>query len=145
MQCIVAVGEWCSSRQLQLNRDKTELIWFGSRTNIKRLQQEDTSLSICSTVITPVPSVRNLAVYMDSEMSMCVHVGKVALDCLYHLRRLRRLCFILARPTMQRLASAFIKSRLDYCNTVLAGLPAIMLAPLQRVMNAAIRLIAALG
>ena len=31
-----------------------ELIWFGSRMNIKRLQQEDTSLQIGSTIITPV-------------------------------------------------------------------------------------------
>ena len=85
-QCVVAVGEWCSSRRLQLNPDKTELIWFGSRTNIKRLQQENTHLQTGSTVITPVHSVRNLGVYMDSEMSMRVHVGKVASACFYHLR-----------------------------------------------------------
>ena len=46
---------------------------------------------------------------------------------------------------MQRLASAFILSWLDYCNTVLTGLPAITLAPLQKVMNAAIRLVAGIG
>ena len=77
-------------------------------------------------------------------MSMRVHVGKVVLACLYHLRGLRQLRFILTRPMMQRLASAFILSRLDYCNTVLVGLPAITLAPLQRVMNAAVRLVTGL-
>ena len=46
---------------------------------------------------------------------------------------------------MQRLASAFILSRLDYSNTMLAELPAITLASLQRVMNAAVRLVAGLG
>ena len=51
---------------------------------------------------------------------------------------LRQLRFILIRPMMQRLASAFIWSRLDYCNIVLAGLPVIMLASLQRVMKAAV-------
>ena len=29
--CIAEIKDWCSSRQLQLNADKTELIWFGSR------------------------------------------------------------------------------------------------------------------
>ena len=38
--------------------------------------------------------------------------------------------------------SAFILSRVDYCNAVLAGLPATTLAPLQRVLNAAARLVA---
>ena len=41
---------------------------------------------------------------------------------------------------MQRLLSAFIMSRLDYCNAVLAGLPASTLAPLQRALNSAARL-----
>jgi len=37
--------------------------------------------------------------------------------------------------------SAFVLSRLDYCNAVLAGLPASTLAPFQRVLHAAARLI----
>jgi hypothetical protein len=37
--------------------------------------------------------------------------------------------------------SAFVLSRLDYCNALLAELPATTLAPLQRVQNAAARLV----
>ena len=29
-RCILAIQNWCSSRRLQLNPDKTEVIWFGS-------------------------------------------------------------------------------------------------------------------
>ena len=39
------------------------------------------------------------------------------------------------------LVSAFVTSGLDYCNAVLAGLPKSTLAPLQRVQNAAAKLI----
>ena len=48
---------------------------------------------------------------------------------------------------MQRLVSAFVISRLDYCNSTLtvAGLPACALEPLQRVLHAAVRLVAGLG
>ena len=42
----------------------------------------------------------------------------------------------------QRLASAFILSRVDYCNAVLTGLPTSTLASLQRVLNAAARFVA---
>jgi len=40
-----------------------------------------------------------------------------------------------------QLVSAFILSRLDYCNSVLAGLPRCTTEPLQRVLNAAARLV----
>ena len=42
---------------------------------------------------------------------------------------------------MIMIISAFVLSRLDYCNAVLAGLPKVTIAPLQRAQNAAARLI----
>jgi len=42
---------------------------------------------------------------------------------------------------LARLVSAFVLSQLDYCNALLAELPASTLAPLQRVMPAAARLV----
>jgi len=41
----------------------------------------------------------------------------------------------------QQLTSSIVLSRLDYCNVVLAGLPASTIDPLQRVLNAAARLV----
>ena len=41
--------------------------------------------------------------------------------------------------------SALILSRIDYCNTVFAGLPASTLKPLQRLINAAARYVVDLG
>ena len=144
-QCVAAIKDWCSSRRLQLNEDKTELIWFGSRANLKRLSQLDTTLQLGPTTIQPTTQVRNLGVYMDSELNMRGHIGKVASACFFHLRRLRQLRYVLTPTTMQRLISAFILSKLDYCNSVLAGLPAATLSPLQRVMNAVVRLVVNLG
>ena len=46
---------------------------------------------------------------------------------------------------MQRLISAFVIARLDYWNSVMAGLLASSLALLYRVLSAAVRLVAGLG
>ena len=35
--CIADVSSWCSSRRLQLNTSKTELIWFGSRRTLDKV------------------------------------------------------------------------------------------------------------
>ena len=47
--------------------------------------------------------------------------------------------------TRQRLVSSLILSRIDYGNVIFAGLPGVTLAPLRRVMNAAVRFVAGLG
>ena len=68
------------------------------------------------------------------------HVAKVTATYFHHLRRLRPIRRrVGAEVTTQRVL-AFITSRLDYCNSVLAGVPHSTLEPLQRVQNAAVRL-----
>ena len=63
----------------------------------------------------------------------------------YRLRRLRGIRKLLNRDVLTHLVSVFVLSRLDYCNAMLVDLPSSALAPLQRVLNAAARLILNLG
>ena len=68
--CIEATQEWCKSRRLQLNPAKTELIWFESKTNLKKMADLDLNLYIGADVIKPVSVVRDLEVFLDSELTM---------------------------------------------------------------------------
>jgi len=135
--CVRDLREWCASRRLQLNASKTELIWFGSRSSLSRLKPEDRTLEIGATVVKPTDVVRDLGVLFDSELTMKRHVSKTVSTCFYHLRRLRQLRRHVDIDTMKQLVSAFIFSRLDYCNAVLYGLPQSTIGPLPRVQNAA--------
>ena len=91
-------------------------------------------LSVCLTV----------RVMLDCELSMKQHVTKVASSCFYHLRRLKQISRLVGKEVTTQLVSAFTLSRLDYCNTLLAGLPHATTDPLQRVQNAAARLVLSL-
>jgi len=139
--CITEVREWCTSRRLQLNDAKTELIWFGSRANLSKLASSDCSLLVGGEIIKPSTTVRDLGVLLDSELSLKQHVNKVVSSCWYHIRRLRQVSHCIGQDVMKQLASAFILSRLDYCNSILAGLPKSTIATLQRVQNAAARMV----
>ena len=77
-------------------------MWFGSRSNLTKLSQLDTSLYLCSVVIEPVHSVRDLGVILDDELSMIQHIGKISSICFFHLRRLRKLRLVLDPSSMQR-------------------------------------------
>ena len=57
---------------------------------------------------------------------------------LYNIRRIRK---YLSRRSTETLIHAFVSSRVDYCNSLLYSLPAYQLNKLQRVQNAAARLI----
>ena len=66
MNCIHDISSWCSSRRLQLNGEKTELIWFGSRHTFNH---EDLTLQLGSTVIEPAVSVVcDLGVLLNDEL-----------------------------------------------------------------------------
>ena len=60
---------------------------------------------------------------------------------LCHLLQLSSIRQELGRDVTVKLVVTLVFSRLDYCNAVLAGIPATTLAPLQRVLHAAARLV----
>lgn len=139
--CVADIAVWCASRRLQLNASKTEAIWFGSHANLAKLKNHDCLVHVGSESIKPSTVVRDLGVHLDEELTMKQHVAKVAASCFYHIRRLRQIRRRVGTEVTTQLVLAFITSRLDYCNSVLAGLPQVTLEPLQRVQNAAVRLI----
>src|SRR6218665_304691 len=58
----------------------------------------------------------------------------------FHLMRLIKQS--ISSHVFTSIIHAFVCSRIDYCNSLLAGLPKVCLSPLQSVLNAATRLIA---
>ena len=87
------------------------------------------------TTINPSDVVRDLGVLFDSELTMKKHIAKVAAVCFFHIRRLRQTRRRVGKDVTIRLVLALITPRLDYCNSVLAGLPqsSLVLDPLSRV------------
>ena len=65
-------------------------------------------------------------------------IGNAAL---FHLHNIRRIKKYLSQDCLLTLVHAFATNRLDYCNSSLYGLPKVQIAKLQRVQNAAARLI----
>ena len=58
-----------------------------------------------------------------------------------HLRRQKQIRRLVGKAVTAQLVLAFILSHLDYCNALLEGLPRATIEPLQRVQNAAARLV----
>ena len=120
------------TNRLQLNADKTEIMWCTSR---RQHQIPIDSFVIGADVITPISSVRDLGINLDSHLSMRTHISKTVSACFAVLRQIRSIRQSVTRLVLQSL------HRLDFGCTTLAGLPARQLNRLQSVLNAAARLV----
>jgi len=113
---------------------------FGPASQLRQLPSHNNTINVNQCVVKPVTVVRDLGVWLDAGLSMRSHVSRVAQTCFsYHLRRIRAVRRQLGRDVTARLVTALVLSRLDYCNAMLAGLPASTVVPFQRVLHAAAR------
>ncbi len=69
------------------------------------------------------------------------HITKTARSCRFALYNIKKIRPFLSEHATQLLVQALVLSRLDYCNALLAGLPASSIKHLQLIQNAAARLI----
>ena len=96
---------------------------------------------IGDTVINPLESVRNLGSWFDAHMRMNVHIGKICSKAFRGLCNIRQIRKFLTVQSTKTLIHACVSSHLDYCNALLFGLPKYQLVCLQKVKNAAARVI----
>ena len=74
---------------------------------------------------------------MSSDLSLEKHVSAVCAACFFHLRQIRRVRQSLDAGSAASFIHAFVTSRVDNCNAVLAGQLRVTTDKLQRVMNSA--------
>lgn len=137
--CISDVRSWMFSNELMINDTKTEFIIIGSRQQL--LKVNISSVKVGGADISPVKCVRNLGAWFDCTMSMDTHINKIcskAFRGLYNIRQIRK---FLTPSSTKTLVHAFVTSHLDYCNSLLFGLPNYQYDRLQKVLNAAARVI----
>jgi hypothetical protein len=138
--CLAEVDNWMSCNRLKMNTDKTQIIWLGSRQQLEKVSVS--SFQLHSTVVPVSPTVVDLGVRIDEQLSMSAQVTHLTQSCFYQLRQLRAIRKFLTTDAACALVHAFIVSRLDYCNSLLYGITDTLFGKLQRVQNAAARLIA---
>ena len=74
-----------------------------------------------------------------------MRVGTISSSCFYWLRQIRRIRRSLDAESAKTLVHAIITSRVDGCNTVLAGSPRTITDRLQRLLNASARVVSNTG
>ena len=139
-KCISEIRVWMANQFLCLNDNKTEVILIGSEHLLKNVESQN--LVIGDESITPSPKARNIGAMFDETLSMQNHIAQMSKGAWYHLRQIGEIRPYLDTNSAKTLMHSFVSSRLDAYNGLLYGVPQQQLAKLQRIQNAAARIVA---
>ncbi len=137
--CISNIKSWMVTNMLKLNDEKTEVIILGTRQQRKKVNISQ--LNVNGITVCPTESVRNLGVMFDVDMKMQIKVKSVCSSGYHHLRNIRKIRKTLDKNATETAVHAFVSSRLDSGNALLYGISNKELDKVQRVQNAAARIV----
>ena len=138
-ECVDEIASWMGANCLKLNSEKTEVIWFSSRRNLKNIPSY--SVRVLESNIFPSKSVRNLGISMDRDLMMSTQISKTIQMCFTSPRQIRYIEGYLTMDSLKTLASVLILSRIDYGNMASVSLPKVATQSIQSIVNTTARLI----
>ena len=137
--CLSEIDELMASNRLKLNQEKTDIPWCATNRRLRFLDQSP--LLFGGAVINPSAGVKDLEVIISNDLSMTPHFNLLVSQCFYQLRRIKNCCRALPRDAVKTLVNNFVTSRVDSCNCLFEGTPALTTNKLQRVLNATAKVI----
>ncbi|XP_073768781.1 uncharacterized protein [Danio rerio] len=135
--CLLDISHWMKDHHLQLNLTKTEMLVVSANSTL----HHNFSIQMDGATITASKMVKSLGVTIDDQLNFSDHISRTARSCRFALYNIRKIRPFLSEHAAQLLVQALVLSKLDYCNSLLAGLPANSIKPLQLLQNAAARVV----
>ena len=134
--CCQQIKIWMTINKLILSEQKTEVLLCGPSSRRETVPVDCLSVGKASIPFSNV--VKTLGVTLDAELSM-EHVSAVVRFLFFHIRSLSKVRPYITYKAASSIAVCLILSKLDYCNSLLSGLPEKQIKRLQAVQNAAAR------
>ena len=137
--CIEQVVKWSNSMFLKINPDKTEIILFYPKSLQDQVIIQGTFVG--DDCIRYSQAVKNVGVWLDRNLTFEKHVNAIVSHCYKLIKNIGRIRRFITKEQTEMLVHSVITSKLDYCNSLLINTSQANLFKLQKVQNAAARLV----
>jgi len=98
-------------------------------------------LEVCGVRVPPTGTVRDLGILLEADQQMTGHVRRFVSRCFRQLRLIKSCIRLLPTEAAKTAVACFVKTKVDRCNSLLAGAPMCLLDRLLSVLNSAARLV----
>ena len=138
--CLEEITKWMNNQFLKINPDKTEILLLYPRSM-------ENEVIIRGTIINDQQCIRfseevkNVGVWIDKNLEMTNHINKIVSHCFKILKDIRRIRSFLTQKDTETLVHSVTSMRFDYCNSLFHKINKSNIDKLQKVQNAAARLI----
>ena len=137
--CIRLVRSWMSHHHLKMNESKTEFLVLSNKHIAQQIRCPE--LDVCGHMTAASATAKNIGVFIDTNMTMEAHITNICNRAYRLLHCIAKAKQFLDRQSLECIIHAFITTRLDYCNAILCGASQGLKQKLQRVQNAAARIL----
>lgn len=130
---LASLDLWFRGNCLKVNAEKTQLILFGSKQNLRNppevvVKFRDQTLTTCSVA-------KNLGVTFDQSLSWDAHVSHISRRCFGTLAGLSHLRHCLPPHVVSLLVNALVLSQIRYCISIYGNGTQNNLSRIQKVIN----------
>ena len=87
--CVRVIRNWMHENRLLMNETKTEFLLIGRKQQLARVNVDH--VKVRNADIVPHSPVKNLGVWLDSNLSMVEHITKASSAAFFHLYNIRRI------------------------------------------------------
>ena len=124
-------------KEINFNLQKTECIIFHSKSHTP---PPITHIKIARDI--PIKTtITTLGVILESDLTFDKQISLITKQCYYKIFKIKQIKHLLNQTSLKILTSAYILSKLDYCNSLLINIPKIQEKRLNKIINHTCRLI----
>ena len=116
------IEHWCQNNGLKNNREKTQVVTIATAQNRRNIP-ENVALTINDKQVTFSNKVKNLGIWLDSQLNFLPHLNWISAKCKRDLFALNRVKKCLPRPVLKKTIESTVFPRLFYCSSVIQAAP----------------------
>ena len=143
--CFSDIESWMKSRYLKLNAGKTKVLFIGKSSMHSCFDHLSINIGSKNFLSDPKAELKSLGSYFNGTLCMNTTVTEIVKSCNFSVKKLSALRFCLPQRTKLILIKAFIISKVDFNNILLANITLAQISRLQKVVNDAVRFVYSLG